>query len=175
MNHKPRPSLKLNLSVRFHVEEWLSSSITNLITCDAADFIAEDYHYLSPEVIQLIWQTRSQVQRHRQALACQSYRVRHDTIQCPTYSHLACESSWDTAWKAVMLFTLRPTNPDNGQRTLERLRSVSIPATKPGCRSNTMLDVQADGCLTRDEFIIAEGISAVIQAVRSNGITVPVE
>jgi hypothetical protein len=75
-----------------------------------------------------------------------------------------------------MLFLLKPSNPDCGRRALERLTTMIIPGTKLGCRSNTMVDIQANGCLTRDEEIIDQGIAAVTKAIETyGGLTLPIE
>jgi hypothetical protein len=160
----PRPSQTLKIAITFHIVEWYEPAARSLIGCHHQEMNEDDFRFTPPEVMQLIWKCRHEIQQHHSALACRPYPVSHDGACCPNdYDMLSCQGPWDIAWKAVMLFLIRPDHPESGRDVFRRLSGMEIPGMRPNCRAYTLESLESKGSLWKGEDILAKGIAAILE------------
>lgn len=167
-----RPAHKLNLARSLDLSEWKDKSICALLTAAPNDIVYEDFEHLTYDLAFLVAMWRAKILNTRCQIAFQ--RGGPLAQQAPTCTnHRRCEAHWDSAYRQVIRFLIRPHNPDNGHAAYNRLANLSIPDTEihTACREATMTALQLSGLLWSDEVVRDQGIAAIREVVDGHGPT----
>lgn len=164
-----RPAHKLALARSLAITEWKDDTITILLKVPAIDFILDDFTCLTPDLLHAVSFWRAKVHAQRCHLVSSATPVLVQSLNCNR--HRLCEVQWDSAYRAVIRFLIRPEAPLNGREIYQRLINLDIKheVLHSDCLHGLLESLQLSGLFWRDEIILECGRVAIREIVDGRG------